>query len=154
MANFDVIRLRQNGQNGGSGFRLWLRTRRCGPGVFVLAISPVLVMAFATTPRAETLTGYELYRQCTTAVNDADSAAYHLHCTAYLSGYLSALYEAKALSRAVALPIGACPPDHVVVGQYLLIFKRWAERHPEDLSQPAPAALATALVEAFPCRAK
>jgi hypothetical protein len=117
-----------------------------------LLLAVGLLLAPCSASRAVIATGYDLYWECTVAGSDIDAAAYHLDCTGYLSGYLGGLFEAKKLSNSPTLAIGACPSGDVVIGQYQLVFKNWAERNPKWLSRPAPDALAASLIEAFPCQ--
>lgn len=96
------------------------------------------------------ITGYDLYRQCTALGTGDDAASDRLICVSYLRGYLDGVFQVSHLNRTSPTPIRACPGP-IPIGQYLMVFKRWAEQNPAWLSRPAPDALAAAIVEAFPC---
>jgi hypothetical protein len=155
MAPVVVIRLPHSEQNGTHGPRRVIRTRRIGErGTYSLAIVGLMLLVFVPTSlHAATITGYDIYRQCTAVGDNEDAASDRLSCAAYLAGYLDGAFQVSRLNRLSPAPIRACPGD-IAVGQYLLVFKRWAEQHPEWLSRSAPDTLAAALVEAFPCSAK
>jgi hypothetical protein len=130
--------------------------RKYFPFIVRLAIRTVLliVLVFVTNRGyAAGVTGYDLYRQCTALGESDDAAADRLSCAAYVAGYLDGAFHVSRLNRLSPVPIQACPGD-IAVGQYLLVllvFKRWAEQHPQLLSRSAPDTLAAALIEAFPC---
>jgi hypothetical protein len=109
-------------------------------------------MLLTTIPgNAASITGYDLYRQCAATGDSADAESDRLSCSAYLAGYLDGAYQVSRLNRVSPVPIQACPGS-IAVGQYLMVFERWAKRNPEWLSRSAPDDLAAALIEAFPCR--
>jgi hypothetical protein len=111
----------------------------------------VLLVVFTPIPlSAASITGYDLYRQCTAIGDNEDAHLDQIGCAAYLAGYLDGAFQVSRLNRLSPTPIQACPGD-IAVGQYLLVFKRWAEQHPQWLSRSAPDTLAAAIVEAFPC---
>jgi hypothetical protein len=127
--------------------------RKYFPFIVRLAIRTVLliVLVFVTNRGyAAGVTGYDLYRQCTAIGDSEDAASDRLSCAAYLAGYLDGAFQVSRFNRLSPVPIQACPGD-IAVGQYLLVFKRWAEQHPQWLSRSAPDTLAAAIVEAFPC---
>jgi hypothetical protein len=109
-----------------------------------------MLWAVTSPGRATTITGYDLYRQCTAVGDNEDAASDRLSCAAYLAGYFDGVFQVSRLNRLSPTPIQACP-GNITIGQYLLVFKRWAEQHPQWLSRSAPDTLAAALVEAFPC---
>jgi Rap1a immunity proteins len=152
MANCVVIGFKHPGQSGRFSPRFGIRTRGIGGlGMKFLAMSMFAAMMLAAVPaRAASITGYDLYRQCTAIGDSEDAASDRLSCAAYLAGYLDGAYQVSRLNRLSPVPIQACPGD-IAVGQYLLVFQRWAEQHPQWLSRSAPDVLAAALVNAFPC---
>ena len=151
MANCVVIGFKHAEQCGICSPRFGIRTRRIGDlGMKFLAISMFASMLAAVSARAASITGYDLYRQCTAIGDSEDAASDRLSCAAYLAGYLDGAFQVSRFNRLSPVPIQACPGD-VAVGQYLLVFQRWAEQHPQWLSRSAPDTLAAAIVEAFPC---
>jgi hypothetical protein len=118
--------------------------------VVLLAIAALAVPLDSVLARGTSITGYDLYRQCTATGDNEDAHLDQIGCAAYLAGYLNGIFQVSRLNRLSPTPIQACPGD-IAVGQYELVFKRWAEQHPEWLSRSAPDTLAAALIEAFPC---
>jgi hypothetical protein len=59
-----------------------------------------------------------------------------------------------ALRRSAALleqAAGFCAPEGADAELFRKVFLEWAETEPEELQQPAEAALHAALLDAFPC---
>lgn len=116
----------------------------------VVAASGLLIAA-ASPVAAQIKTGYDLYRQCTEAPTDENSRSDNLECLAYIKGYIDGVAEATQLNRVSPNPIRACPGD-IALGQYLLVFRRWAEENPRWLGRSAADALTAAFVSSFPCQ--
>jgi hypothetical protein len=54
--------------------------------------------------------------------------------------------EADAIAR-----LAICPPSGTSTGARVQVFKNWAEKHPEEWSQPYLIGVADSLHEVWPC---
>jgi hypothetical protein len=122
-------------------------------------------------------TGYELYnaiqvldRIASEGSQNAseDEIIAHIHMMAYIDGIVDGLAlmqdtmimmlvptetmnpsEIKEFKDVLNLQRLNIPREGIAVGQAMLIFKKWAKDHPEDLNQSARACLMMSLIDAY-----
>jgi|HubBroStandDraft_4_1064222.scaffolds.fasta_scaffold1145641_1 hypothetical protein len=102
--------------------------------------------ALIVTPAlADKRTGYQLYTDCSA---DEGSA----YCAIYLLGVSDGMQAAHEAFVATGSTPRLCGDDGTFAGQLRLIFLRWAEQNPKELSRPQYQSAALAMVQAFPCK--
>jgi hypothetical protein len=82
-------------------------------------------------------TGYDLFRQCSGELGVTNEA--------FCRGFVAGMF---ALGGSVP---SHCAMRNVQVGHLQMIYKRWAEQHPDKLNLSSTQAVELALSEAFPC---
>ena len=109
----------------------------------------VSIAAFIVPRTAMAQTGYDLFARCQHSENRQDTADQMdtAICGAFLSGVWSSALSVARLTNGSAL---FCPPE-TQVGQIVLIFRRWAREHPQDLNRDQTAVALAAFADTFPC---
>ena len=70
-------------------------------------------------------------------------------CVGWVNGFVQG--SALTVSYAVEYPDFCLPSEGGSVGQYIAVFNRYLEEHPERLHLAAAQLFREALAEAFPC---
>ena len=123
----------------------------------IIAFAPIALL-FASpdarpenaTLRAEALyTGKDLYDLCATPNGDIREGL--------CRGYVAGIYDGSSLLKTplVHAYLGrrwCMPKSQADLSQLVAIIQKWLETHPEQWHQGAASIIATALLQAFPCK--
>ena len=133
--------------------------------VFLILLIPSILFA-----GYELKTGYDIYHNIKRMDNSQSNEdnIVGIYTTGYLGGYIDALAftqdsifslmfnpkslsekEIQQLSKEVNFPRVNLPEKGLPTGQFILIFKKYAEKHPEKLSGTARFCIWESLVEAY-----
>jgi hypothetical protein len=116
-------------------------------------------------------TGYTLYQYIKLSDNNDWANNYSnyptvFYVTGYLEGFYSAFLSEQLLYKRIFSFVNISEsdlsasvygktvgiinlPDEMLVGQLTLIYKKWAENHPEKLNQSPEVCLITCLIDAY-----
>jgi len=107
------------------------------------------VFATLTVTKSHALPGTELYRSC----HSKEGSVGDFACVAYIHGFLDGLITGRMAGK--QNPAILCPPkDGISVDQSRLIVEKYMRDHPDELNKETGLVAASAMLDAFPCRAK
>jgi hypothetical protein len=133
-----------------------------------LLIVFIPLTSLAEDPRLKT--GYDIYHgiQLMDTAETPEQITDVIYTTGYLAGYIDALVLVQTYLYHSMFPAGAMteeerekvskklnfhrvniPDSGIVSGQTMLIYKKYAEKHPERLNESARTCLLGALIEAY-----
>ena len=119
----------------------------------VLVVAVLLFLSICGKARAQQLTGLQIQSRCkqisTGDVSSFDSA----FCAGFITGVMESqtLWEARDKLEKRNHRFRFCLPENSTNGQYLRVFLKYLDNHPEELQKPAAFLLVESLVEGFPC---
>jgi len=121
-----------------------------------LTIAPLfLCLAFCGKVQAQTTTGNDLQGKCKDLMDTKSTG--NIFGSGFCAGFLTAAIEDEAAwqaSDAVKKQthfLSFCIPDNGTNGQYLQVFVKYLDEHPEELNKSAIVLLREAFNKAFPC---
>lgn len=140
------------------------------PALILLLI--LLIIPSVSIAEDPIKTGYDLYANLklmdTDYSGNPETLVNVLYTTAYIGGFIDGLALTQDLIYDMVLPKELAseserdnlakqlnlkrinlPKDGLAIGQVAMIFKKWAENHPELLNESARSLLMQSLVEAY-----
>jgi Rap1a immunity proteins len=107
------------------------------------------------TARAQATTGQQIQNQCKALVgtrnpSDAFDGGF---CPGFIDGVINSqsMWEANDKLLRRNHPQSFCLPQEGTNGEYLQVFVKYLDDHPEELHKPAALLLVQSLIKAFPC---
>lgn len=107
-----------------------------------LILATIIILCAIPIHAYAQVSGNEMYSTCRDATNNS------LYCYGYLLGLWDGLITLENGAKTSLL----CPPGKVNAQQLVLIFERYAEAHPAELSKYAGVLVTEAFMSAFPCQ--
>lgn len=69
----------------------------------------------------------------------------------YCAGFLDGVAGIGSVAQQAGRPIGFCPPSNAPTGQFIRVFTRFLQDHPEKLHYNGASLAVEAFHDAFPC---
>jgi len=101
---------------------------------------------------AQATTGQQIQDKCKALVNQNSSFSGGF-CAGFIDGVINSqwMWEASDKFHKQSHFLSLCLPQEGTNGQYLQVFLKYLDDHPEELHKPAALLLVESLAKAFPC---
>ena len=114
-----------------------------------------LFVCFAISGKAKAqMTGQQMQEKCKELIVDKPAPSFD---GGFCAGFISAAIDDESMWRASDKEqkqthiLSFCIPQNGTNGQYLQVFLKYLDEHPEELHKPANFILHEAFSKAFPC---
>jgi hypothetical protein len=104
---------------------------------------------------AQPTTGQEIQTKCRELMNYQDLS--HAFNGGFCGGFIDGVIDSQNMQEASdklqkrSHALSFCLPQEGTNGQYVQVFVKYLDDHPEELHRPAALLLVESLVKAFPC---